>query len=578
MLTRTTILCLVLSLCAAPWSRVHAAPALLPVHAPGAERPAADPNESIAAAIARLPRSVELIVIVNDARLTMDSPVGLSTWSIVSDLRSDNAVSVRKSWNEFAGQIGWTKPETLDRLFGSRLTLVMRDVESEADRRWAVASAVTEQTDRQLKSRLPLGRRNIVEGHPILSVEQGAYELTSHLAAAAGGPAAADARTVSLLLAPADRTELFDELIGMFSRRAPDPIANTEVPGEIEKLGRADIFLALRLDSEDPARREPNQAWRNFLLIAARRTPGGWECSLVLRDQEYQDQLACVPETSDAPLRALTKDALLAVLETRLKSIKDNPANPIERVFSMLGLTRPIQDLLSGRQLFSIRTAGNGELPATPLPPNAAADVHLSVTIGAETTDVQALAPLGDSFMEDCVRLLEERFGRPNPGPRPDMNLAGNFPGAVRGTDLDVPAGHPLARFFTTPLHMEWNFAPAVPSKPLRTGPAVTERGAAGPAREATPGWWLVNVGSPGALAPVSTVLRDPNREGERRHWYSLGLIRPAACVPFLRSFLPDQNGIQAALGRIERVQWRLAVSADRDIEGTMSVEMTNPK
>jgi len=597
MFTRKSILRLVVLLCAlAPAAAREVRAGILTIagsSAPGYRR--AEPGETISQALARLPRTVELVMIVNDARLMIDSPVGDATWGIVTDLDAGDASAKRKSWDQLAEQLGWSKPETLDRLIGSRLMLVVRGLEEdEENRRWAVVSAISEQTDRQLKAGLRPARRNIVDGHPILSIEQGKYEVTSHLnttgaaktpSASARTPALnpppppADARSVSLLLAEADKTELFDEILSVLARRAADSLAETQVPKEAEQLGHADVFLALRLDSDDPAKHNLPDAWRNFLLIAARRADAGWQCKVLLRDSEYQDQLAAVPETSDAPLNAMLKDTLLAVVETRLRSAKPNPSNPIERLFTMLGLSDEIQRLLAGRHLVAIRSVPDRPI-AVPPPQPREPEERLAVTIGVETPDVFALAPLGDTFMHDKIdsleRILAEFHRLPKPEAHPNLNLDGVACGAIRTTQVDVPTGDLIGRFFAVPLRIAWTYS--FPHRgnqplPLPPQPGVNNK------QDKTPtGWWLVNIGAPNSLEACARSLRDPDPGGEVRQWYSMGVIRPAGCVPFIRTIPVDLHGLQGAMGRITSVEWKLAVNPNKDVAGTVTIEMARQK
>src|SRR5438477_394605 len=82
-------------------------------------------------------------------------------------------------------------------LLGERVVVATRG--GARGRTWAILSEVAPETERRLFDRLQAAPRAIDAGHQILSIEKGAYELTSH-----AGTTRTSLRTI--VLGPAGRS------------------------------------------------------------------------------------------------------------------------------------------------------------------------------------------------------------------------------------------------------------------------------------------------------------------------------------------------------------------------------------
>jgi len=552
---------------------------------PGAAHGFDEPHETASSAMARLPRGVELVLIIDDIKAMTDARVAQLLWGMIADQpgvpRKD---TIQEAWGRLAEELALTRRETMDRLVGTRLMVVMRNVEDEKSMRWAISSTISEQTDRDLVARLRPAKRSIVEGHVIRSIERGEYELTTHLHENVA-PQGAGGRPVSLLLAEAGKGDIFDELLAGLAGRRVSTLAETEAPKAAARLGPADVLLAVRVDPEDAAQREDRggavRDWDNFIILAARVTDNAVECRVVVRDSQFHAALANVPASSDAPLAALASDAALAILECGIKAPSPTPSTPVDRLFALLGLNNDLQAKLGGRLLLVVGQPRNVD--------PAASDLGLSVMFGAETEDLQSVAKLGDASMQRSMELLEHPAGcAPGEANAPPPEFAGVMCDAVRVAQVRVHDDNLLSRFrlFSPTLNMAWSFSPSgVGAQPV----AVVN--ANHPAeRPMQRGWWLVNIASaPDAGAKVEPVrcndvlqlasrtLQNPDAGagaiGEKRNWFSMGVVRPTRCVPLLRRLpFPDRDTWESAMQKIDAIEWKLYVTPSHDIEGTLTL------
>lgn len=521
--------------------------------------------------LASVPRSAELVLVIDRFGVFLDSPVGRALWQAVVEMPpvTSEARRVLESWGKLSGELGVTHREAIDRLIGTRVVLILRDIESKNDAsRWAVLSVISEQTDRELVAKLLPARRGLVEGHPTRAIESGKYEVTTHLHDEPGGPGPGH-RPVSLLLTESGRSELFDELIGVWSGRVRDTLATTDMAREAAQAPDAPFLLAIRIDPDAPAARRPELDWSSFLLVTGNVTPTGLELSVLLRDHVHEGGLAQIKPWSDAPLARLEPGAALAVMESRIARPAGEPqsAEPthIDAMFAKLGLSEPLGNLLVGRQLLVVRGVPGQSQQGAGLP-------RVSVCIGAESNDLESLASLGDQCISENVVRMEGGAASAEPG---ELDIGGVACRAVRRTTAAVPPDRPLAQFFGSPVRLAWTYVPS--------GAGATPQAAAG---ATTPGWWLVNVGEApeGAVAGATDIERcqaalghagGPGEAGEVRRWFSIGVLRPSGLADLLGA-LTDIADVRASMKRIDTIRWRLQVTPSQDIRGSVSVE-TSP-
>ncbi len=571
-----------------------------------------------AEAIGHLPRTVELVVVVDDAARTRRSPAATALVGALGEL-GFSLQELAPQWAKLAADLDWGSQETFDRILGSRVMLVVRDVEKPGARRWAILSEVSEQTEQRLKARLAVAPRKIVAGHPIFALEAGRYELTSHrhekpANAAAGTPQLC---TVTLVLGPAAQPDLFDELVGVLARggAAPDPLAAAEVVKKAAGLEPADLLVAVRIDPDavdaqaaPRADRPGLRPWDNFAVAGVRVTDDGCQAKLVVRDHELHADLAAVTPMSDACLKPLAANSLFAVVESRVGdgAPGEEGGNPLDQLLARLALPRDVSGLLTRRQALVITQApalpppaapaavaakavpeAPGQpavaLVAVPAPPDARA---IRVTLALETTDVNTLAPPGDTYIAQLVRRIEEHFGDASQ-PAPCFN--GVACSAVRRLPMQLGPENPFASILGSPLVIAWAYSDAAQVN------AKSEDSKAVHGKELpSQGWWVMSLGA-GAMGTaavgggasgngaggsrehgsVDSVLRVSRAlaetdGGDVRPWLSIGAARPSRWLSTTGASMPALATIFKALSRVDSLDWGLWVDAQRDIEGTI--------
>lgn len=630
--------------------------------------------EPPASVLAAVPRSAELVLIVDGLGAMKDGAVARSLWSIVKEIESASTkvggegghATIEETWARLAAELRMTKAEAFDRLMGTRFMLVIRDMESSDTRRWAAVSVISEATDRELVSTLRPARRDVFEGHAIRSIESGKYEVTTHLHDAAGAPGlgksekpkrekpagATGDRMVSLLLSESGKSELFDDLVGVWSGRVSDTLGGHDVAREAARFGDARVLLAIRVDPENPSQRRAENDWENFILLAGNVTPNGFEFKALLRDRAFERELGRIGPSSDAPMKLIENGAALAVIETRLRppsplepkavgnaaqspthshpshqhTAASAPPNPVERLFSLLGLSDEIEDRLNGRQLLVVSTNERRGGAVAGKDGNSDETPTLMVCVGAETNNLSTLATLGDAYMNERVASIERDFGAVTAGGKtgvlpvadhgaanpPELNLLGVACNAPRRTSAKVTEASPFGKFFGTPMAVAWTYV-STPGKGVGAGKSDDR------------GWWVVQIGSEGGEgsgawsvvkkgtgagagdkpgegnankakgeppAWTNRATRDrfddvcravgpdggggrvgEGRDGDVKRWFSLGVLRPEPLLEALSQLVANQP-VGNVLKKIESLEWRLFVNQSQDLEGTVNVRM----
>jgi hypothetical protein len=542
-----------------------APPALARQAQPGTPAPIRN-AEPLERALARVPRSAELVVVVDGlaaARRTR-AATGIAEILVGGELRAN--------WGALSTLLGWSEDETLDRLLGDRVLLVSAELERADDKApWVLLSEISAETAARIKARIPSAPRKAVEGLPIFALERGEYEMAT---VQVKGD---DAERVMFLVGPTGRATLFDTMAGALSRGIGESLASTPVAREMGAPPSPGVLVALRVDQPPGAPAGP--AWSDFLVCAASPTEGAWDCRLTMRDAGVSGRVKRIAPTSDAPFRAMARGAMLAVLETRLADPgaeaagvggAPSPANFFERALSVVALPAGSGDLLTGRQALAVWP--RDERKETP---DAA---ELCVAFAVETSDVSKMAPVGDRHLSGLVARIEETFGA---GASPPPDFQGVSCQAVRNIPLQVPTGGPVAQAFGGSPRVAWSY-PATGSQ----------------AQGASPGWWQVCVtgtnpacaGDPDnvdAGAECSAASKRMvgsllgNGPGETERWVSVGAARPTLWVPFVRMLVgtsdasnEKQDVVLRMFERISAMSWRLRAADNGDVVGTLRVEM----
>lgn len=530
--------------------------------------------EGAVAAAARMPAGADMVMVVEHAADWRNSPFGEAAVRFLID--ASDTTPTRQAWTTLASELGWSESETFDRLLGRRVVLVARGFGDAETARWALLSDVSLETDERLKARLQAAQRSIDKGHQILSVEKGKYELTSHRhsAAAPGGD------EVTIVLGPSGRSELFDEVVGVLTRGADEPLGQREAIAVAAAAGSPEILLLARLGlNQTPS--PDGDRWSDFFMLSggreveARGLRSGdrFSARVVYCDRQRREANMSISPTSDAVFRAMSPGSLLTIVQ----------AAPVQQIlgdsFRMLDAMRELplpwtaQALVGSRQVVSLRPMHAGvarEAGGEDRPP-------LSGMIAIETVSPAEIAPILDGSITRFISAQEQMLGATRPPPR---DFAGIMPSVTRVLPLDLPATHPVRLFIADPLTLSWSYPASRQRRTTVEGQTLATGG----------GWWVMSLAPelPGmeslpeqshnsAIACLAATevggRRVPNEE---RRWVWQASAKPAELERRLPAalLLPDVGGFRSAMRRFADLRMELQINRTGDIQGDLNAKL----
>ncbi len=570
--------------------------------------PAAHPIKAIDA-VAGLPSTLDMIVVVDRAAELRASPVGQGVLRFLDD--SGSLKDMADAWTALSNQLGWSEREAFDRLLGSRVVLASR-AQGENDRRWAILSDVSADTERRLRERLRIAPRGISNGHQILSVENGAFELTTHRATPSPNPPGsrgtsqkpADTDRFTLVFGPTGRGELLDELVAALSRGgAADPMRASDAMDAAAAMGPTNVLVMV--STKRPA-------WSNFVILTAHQdmqqpdhAGRAWSAGVVVRDVDRQESLRNVELSDSGPFDTLAEGALAAVLQNA--PLPDSGALGLSgaSILSLLPIPETAKGLLTPRQAVAIRMLDDG---------------RASCSLALHTTSTSRLATVMDSAVARGVETFEQRMrGSASPadlaGP-PDY--AGLAPDAVRVLPLPATGVSPMNTLTSRPLVLSWVYA----TRPGVNGPSNTVHHAGDqyglpPPSEPwvggepeSPGWLILNASqeprastncdpvtmraqSQGAQgpdmpdtrktwprcgpSPAEVARNDANAlttraTGALDRWILMARAEPRALERQLPALFPDFKGVRSMMRRFDTLDVRVRATERGDLEGTARI------
>lgn len=549
-------------------------------------------------AASQMPDSADLVAVFQRAAALRETPLGRAAAKFFSD--AAGLKQSRDAWSSLAGQLGWSETEMFDRLLGKRVVLVARAASDGSGMLWALLSDVSPETDQRLKQRLEASQRAIDQGHQILSIEKGRFELTSHRrdltrreaaeAAQRGTPAEA---TVTLVLGPAGRSELFDEMVRVLAQGAARPMHGQAVLEEAGKFGACDVLVLAKVHpGERAAPVLPSPAppadtasgWSDFLAFALKRTElddtspaaaSELEARIIYRDRRDKEALLSIPAISDSAFQALAPGSLLTIVQAASLQPIVGQASPMLDMLRELPLPETARGALGNRQVLSLRPIeqrldSSPEDPDLPMP---APPVRCGAVLALEATSTPDLARALDGAIARFVHSLEQGGGTVQPTP---FDFGGDLPGVTRVLPVRSGEGNLVRLITSDPITFAWSY-PAAPG--LNAGPA--------------PGWWVLGIApttSPedsaaaafqrdlaAAIArPVTTTdaLGHTVPACRNRRWVWLGSARPAALESLLPPIIPDAGGFRTAMQRLDRLRVELSISDAGDVQGDVAVKL----
>ncbi|MBY0312278.1 MAG: hypothetical protein K2W85_09430 [Phycisphaerales bacterium] len=591
--------------------------------APQSQRiPTATASKGLGAidAVACLPDDLDMIVVVDRAADLRKSPVGTGALKFLDE--AGTLTEVTKAWTALAAQLGWSEAEAFDRLLGTRVILASRTA-GEADRRWAMLSDVSADTDRRLRERLKVSPRGISQGHQILSVENGEFELVTHRLlqakpATQRTAATADNDRFTLVFGPTGRGELLDELLGTLTTGGSGSPMRQQDAFELAKgQGVADVLVMTSTAPRGAAR----DLWRDFVIMTASSTnePGAagaggssWRAGVLVRDRAQQDQLRAMAATDSGSFEALRGGSLLAVIQNAPLPPSLGFGLSGASVLSALPIPPDARALLTSRQAVAVRSIGR--------------DDRMSVSVAVQSTNSGGLARAMDAAISRGVDVFEQRMSQDSQKtrlPATAVDYAGIAPEAVRVLPLPATGASPMSMLTSRPLVLSWVYA----TRPGMNGPYNTQQRACEAEQLAAPvlmapklhdgraGWMVINASqepSPstgcdpvaearrsqanaapdtppdaGQILPkcaptaAEIVRNDANAlttlaAGETERWFLLAHIRPAALEQRLPSLFPDFKGARSIMRRFNELDIQIKATDVGDLSGEVRLRFAS--
>ncbi len=503
----------------------------------------APPPAHPADAIGRVVTDTELVVVIEDPRSVLGSAPGRSVLTVLQAL--GQTAPFEAPWQDLAQTLGIDAAEQPARLLGRRLVLTMRDLDER--RRWALRTDVDAATAQRIKARLDASPRELVAGHLVLSIEQGAYQLVQ--LPAQDGDAGA-----TLVLAPAGGDGLLRETIRAHTTQRGRRLGETDALADARRLadeagdGTPSVLVLGRIDQEAPQDPRP-EGWSDYFAVSCDRLDDGWSMRLVLRDSSFASMMRADPKRrwlepwSDAPFDAMRDGAIAAVLEGGGLPWNVDASNPLSVVMDWLRLPTEVTDATNGRQAFVLRPGARGE------------GVTCALAFEADRSD--GFVRAADDYLRDQLRTLEAQFGEPMPSglPAPTAIPAGFLPEAIRIERIRGALG----------------------SLPTLRQPAVCW---AYPPIDDGRCWWTIAIvtRAPAGASPDLSVrsvceqLVSQHDEARIERWLSIGAVRPDAFASLGLPLLPPTWS--DAMRRMSNVDWALRLTEFHDVEGEIRVRL----
>lgn len=460
-----------------------------------------------------IPDAARTLIVVDNAAGFRQSPAGAAATEVVATVA--DFTRTKEAWTGLSQQLKLTDAETFDTLLGRRVVFAAQPLPDD-NLDWVILSTIDRDTEQRLRSALRATPRAIAGGFPVLSVENGRFELVL-------APRNDDR---ILILAPAGSTGLFESVVRHVGKGGPPQhLAATEPLLRARTLGGQPRALAVFRETD---------AW---LSVTFQPVGNSIRASFIAGGEGVKT--AEVQPWSLDKFTATSRGALLSLVES-----DSLPSNL--RIASRLGqasLTRifmpPDPHRLRGGRVV-VRAS-----------PSATGPIDLAVAM--QTSSVDRLAVDGD---RNVARFLASFKAAGDTANLP-YDFAGAAPAATRVVNLSevLPPGARLG--WKEGPELAWNY---------RVGGI--------PEGDNQSGWWTIGLGRP-AVDQLSELLSVPDPPHQIAAWLSVGMVRPSDILSTLqaRGFpIPPAAG---ALRWIDQIQWKCIRTPDALIQGDAGVDLT---
>lgn len=498
-----------------------------------------------------LPKSIHAAILVEDAAALRRTPAGraLDVWLHEGGLFSETS----EAWTQLSATMELQPQQAFDAMLGSSALIAIEftprpGVLDGVEMHWALVSRIDADFEKHLYERLKPAPRGVSGGRPVLSLENGRFELATTDSAKHRNPAGEP--RVTAILAPASSSALFDKLV---AGEQPAGSRLSDVPGfdVVHKLADNPIIAVLRGPLPiGEAALEILEEPASILAFGMRAAADSrWEASLLgdpalLNSQRPPAGVASLT-LPRAAIRQIPADAMFVFAgATDGLGFSKFPGPLTAQVARLAGPTQDLDAMLGPRMLTWMESSGGLS--------------GFAMSIGVQVSDVARAAQLGDAVF---VRMLKDQALPATPdGSRlsKELNFQGLGPQAqrlveLRAADQIVLEGEQRA-------FMSWSYE--------ATGPD-------------SQGWWIASLARGSSTKAVSTQL-DRLRAAvtmpaeAERDALSVVRLRPSAIMKMAG---PAVNAIPilCALRQVDSVGWEVFLTEDGSARGTAWLEFAKP-
>lgn len=498
-----------------------------------------------------LPASVHAAILIEDASELRRTPAGraLEQWLHTAGLLNETS----EAWKQLAATVDLPPQEAFDSIVGRSLLVAVEFTPDATepggvDMRWAVMSRIEPGFEKRLYERLKPAPRGVSGGRPVLSLENGRFELATTDSADARNREGD--RRATAILAPASSSELFDRLVSG-RQKAGERLAG--VPGFdlVQKLGENPVIAVLRGPlpgkyalpeslKESPSilaiglRAASDTRWEaciagNPALITASRPAGGMASLTLPR----------------AAIRQISADSLFVVAgPTDGVSFSKFPGPMSDMIAKVTGPTQELDALLGPRMLMWMHPADSRS--------------GFAMSVGVQMSDVVRGSELGDALLTRVLRDHACPTGPDGTRISKELSFEGLNPEAQRL--VEFRAADQVVREGQERAFMAWSYEDS------------------GPGAE---GWWIASMARGGSTQAATTEIERlrtiANLPAEaERDVFSVVRLRPAAFAKMIGQAV-NAIPILCALAQVESFGWEVFLTDTGSARGTGWLEFAKP-
>jgi hypothetical protein len=511
----------------------------------------ARPRQESLDLLASLPASVHAAIVIDDAAALRNSPAGhtLEKWLTTAGLLTETS----EAWKQLAAIIDLPPAQAFDAMVGRRVVIALEFTPDPSepggvDMRWAVISRIEPGFENRLYERLKPAPRGVSGGRPVLTLENGRFELATTDSADTRN--LADDRRATAILAHASSSDLFDKLVAGRHHAGP---RLADVPGfeHVRRLGAEPAIALLRgplpgtYASPESLKEPPS-----ILTIAMR--PAGdarWEATIagnpaLMTASRPVGGMASLT-LPRAAIRQIAADSMFVFAgPTDDLNFSKIPGPMGEQIAKLTGPTQELDALLGPRMLMWMHPAD--------------ATSAFAMSVGVQMSDVTRGSDLGDALLTRVLRDHACPTGPDGTRLSKELRFEGLNPEAQRL--VEFRAADQVIREGQERAFMAWSYE--------QSGPGAG-------------GWWIASLARGGStraataeierLRAVAAVPAEAERDV-----FSVVRLRPAAfaklagpaaaAIPILRS-----------MTQIDSVGWEVFLTDAGAAHGTAWLEFSKP-